>query len=327
MDGWMLWTLTCMSKKRTTENSRTNFGIQDQTSSVGCLLLALAFTCIHVFFSLNLCNMAAVTKKKEGGCFGFQSYRFHLNLFEGGFIRYNEVLIMEGVKQQELVPFSATTHQRTGLQRRSRMLMWPAWTICLKTLFMQLICLCLMLVVSYLFMSPFSVYLFNHKRNELWLLSANCFQWTMPTGFLDFWISNRCDDSFNTSVIVDGGLKRCEGKQRWVYHDVASDVGDLQGQRQHVELTHHLQDQFGIRPRQFQQVQQVRRVTATEIICIGIKKKNSRKNHKNRNVKKYFIFRVRRTLLCSLRVYKLLQALLFVAEMRTVKRQTVFRLD
>lgn len=48
------------------------------------------------------------------------------------------------------------------------------------------------------------------------------------------------------------------------YHDISSDVGDLQGQRQHVELTHHLEDQLGVRPRQLQQVEQVRRVTNTQ---------------------------------------------------------------
>lgn len=45
------------------------------------------------------------------------------------------------------------------------------------------------------------------------------------------------------------------------YHDIAGDVGDLQGQRQHVELTHDLEDQLGVCPRQLQQVEQVRRVT------------------------------------------------------------------
>lgn len=54
-----------------------------------------------------------------------------------------------------------------------------------------------------------------------------------------------------------------EAKEQKCYHDVASDVGDLQGQRQHVELTHHLEDQLGVRPRQLQQVQQVRRVADT----------------------------------------------------------------
>lgn len=42
---------------------------------------------------------------------------------------------------------------------------------------------------------------------------------------------------------------------------VACYVGDLQGERQHVELTHDLEDQLGIRPRQLQQVQQVGGVT------------------------------------------------------------------
>lgn len=45
-----------------------------------------------------------------------------------------------------------------------------------------------------------------------------------------------------------------------LYQDIASDVGDLQRQRQHVELAHHLQDQLGIHPRQLQQVEQVRGV-------------------------------------------------------------------
>lgn len=48
------------------------------------------------------------------------------------------------------------------------------------------------------------------------------------------------------------------------YHDIASNVGDLQGQRQHVELTHDLEDQLGVCPCQLQQVEQVRRVTETQ---------------------------------------------------------------
>lgn len=48
------------------------------------------------------------------------------------------------------------------------------------------------------------------------------------------------------------------------YHDVASDVSDLQGQRQHVQVAHHLQDQLGVRPRQLQQAKQVEGVTGTQ---------------------------------------------------------------
>ena len=47
-------------------------------------------------------------------------YRLQLGLFEGGFVRDNVVLIMEGVKQQELIPLSAATHQSTRLQRNNR---------------------------------------------------------------------------------------------------------------------------------------------------------------------------------------------------------------
>lgn len=44
------------------------------------------------------------------------------------------------------------------------------------------------------------------------------------------------------------------------HQDVAGDVGDLKSQRKHVELTHDLQDELGIHPGEFQQVEQVRRV-------------------------------------------------------------------
>lgn len=37
-----------------TKNALTNFWIQHQTSSVGCLLLPLAFPCIYIFFPIDL---------------------------------------------------------------------------------------------------------------------------------------------------------------------------------------------------------------------------------------------------------------------------------
>lgn len=49
------------------------------------------------------------------------------------------------------------------------------------------------------------------------------------------------------------------------YHDVSSNTGDLQGEWQHVELTHDQEDQLGVCPCQLQQVQEVRRVTDTHI--------------------------------------------------------------
>lgn len=61
----------------------------------------------------------------------------------------------------------------------------------------------------------------------------------------------------------------CEGCL-FFYQDVASNVGDLHRQRQHIELAHHLQDELGIHPRQLQQVEQVRRVAREQkniIIC------------------------------------------------------------
>lgn len=45
------------------------------------------------------------------------------------------------------------------------------------------------------------------------------------------------------------------------HQDVAGNVGDLKCQRKHVELTHDLQDELGIHPGEFQQAEQVRRVT------------------------------------------------------------------
>lgn len=54
------------------------------------------------------------------------------------------------------------------------------------------------------------------------------------------------------------------------YHDVAGDVGDLQGERQHVQLTHDLENQLGVRPGQLQKVQQVRRVAKTSFIHVKI---------------------------------------------------------
>lgn len=48
------------------------------------------------------------------------------------------------------------------------------------------------------------------------------------------------------------------------YHDVAGNVGDLQGERQHVELAHHLEDQLGVGPRQLQQVEQMRRIPGVQ---------------------------------------------------------------
>lgn len=49
-----------------------------------------------------------------------QLYRFQLGLFEGGFVGDDVVFVVEGVKQQELVPLRATAHQSARLQRRSR---------------------------------------------------------------------------------------------------------------------------------------------------------------------------------------------------------------
>lgn len=64
-------------------------------------------------------------------------------------------------------------------------------------------------------------------------------------------------------MLVD--LMKVKGKcVVFCYHDIASDVGDLQGQWHHVELTHDLEDQLGVCPRQLQQVEQVRRVTDTQ---------------------------------------------------------------
>lgn len=48
------------------------------------------------------------------------------------------------------------------------------------------------------------------------------------------------------------------------YQDVSCDGGDLQGEGQHIQLTHDLEDQLGVCPRQLQQVQQVRRVAETK---------------------------------------------------------------
>lgn len=53
-------------------------------------------------------------------CVCVRLYRLQLGLFEGRFVRDNIVLVMEGMKQQELIPLRATTHQSTRLQRVSR---------------------------------------------------------------------------------------------------------------------------------------------------------------------------------------------------------------
>lgn len=50
-------------------------------------------------------------------CVFVHLYRLQLGFFEGGFVRDNVVLVMEGMKQQELIPLRAATHQSTGLQR------------------------------------------------------------------------------------------------------------------------------------------------------------------------------------------------------------------
>lgn len=50
------------------------------------------------------------------GCFVF--YHFQLGLFEGGFIGNNVVFLVEGVKQEELIPLRATAHQSARLRRR-----------------------------------------------------------------------------------------------------------------------------------------------------------------------------------------------------------------
>lgn len=47
-------------------------------------------------------------------------YHFQLGLFERRLIRNNVVFLVEGVKQEELVPLGATAHQSPGLRRRSR---------------------------------------------------------------------------------------------------------------------------------------------------------------------------------------------------------------
>lgn len=54
-----------------------------------------------------------------------QVYHFQLGLFERGFIWNNVVFLMEGVKQEELVPLGATALQSTGLwssHRRRRVM-------------------------------------------------------------------------------------------------------------------------------------------------------------------------------------------------------------
>lgn len=56
------------------------------------------------------------------------------------------------------------------------------------------------------------------------------------------------------------------------YHDVTSDVCDLHCQRKHIQLTHDLQDQFGIHPSKFQKVEKVRGVTIDKNNKIDIKK-------------------------------------------------------
>lgn len=75
--------------------------------------------------------------------------------------------------------------------------------------------------------------------------------------------------------------KKCKKKNqstsfrvnKTLYHDVASDIGDLQGQRQHVQLAHHLQDQLSVRPRQLQQAKQVEGVTETQTQVYNIRKR------------------------------------------------------
>ncbi len=53
-------------------------------------------------------------------CYCVWLYSFKLGLFQGGFVGDNVVFVVEGVKQEELVPLRATAHQSTRLQRRSR---------------------------------------------------------------------------------------------------------------------------------------------------------------------------------------------------------------
>lgn len=57
-------------------------------------------------------------KQKQCDCLQF--HHFQLGLFEGGFIGNNVVFLMEGVKQEKLVPLRATAHQSTGLWRNHR---------------------------------------------------------------------------------------------------------------------------------------------------------------------------------------------------------------
>lgn len=47
-------------------------------------------------------------------------YQFHLGLSEGQFVRDDVVFVVEGVKQEELIPLRAATHQSTGLSRRHK---------------------------------------------------------------------------------------------------------------------------------------------------------------------------------------------------------------
>lgn len=55
---------------------------------------------------------------KEDECDCVSLYHFHLGLSKGGFVGDDVVFVVEGMKQQELIPLRATAHQRTRLQRK-----------------------------------------------------------------------------------------------------------------------------------------------------------------------------------------------------------------
>lgn len=62
-------------------------------------------------------NSQGCKGRKQKLCDSLQFHHFQLGLFEGGFIGNNEVFLMEGVKQEKLVPLRATAHQSPGLWR------------------------------------------------------------------------------------------------------------------------------------------------------------------------------------------------------------------
>lgn len=119
-----------IKKQRHQQDALTNFRIQHQTSSIGCLLLPLALPCIHIFLSISLGHehregkkqLTFVTwwhqeKKKGGANLCLCLYHLLLGLFEGRLVWDNVIFLMESMKQQELVPLRATAHQCARLQR------------------------------------------------------------------------------------------------------------------------------------------------------------------------------------------------------------------